>query len=93
MPDHARALESAGAFLGFARELFRRNIPVAGTMINRKTIRIEPPLTIDRETVDLVLAAMDDALAACRAAGAAGPGTAAARTASGGAAAPGGAGR
>ncbi|MBN3264225.1 putrescine aminotransferase [Pectobacterium brasiliense] len=39
----------------FAKELFQRNVLVAGTLNNAKSVRIEPPLTITREQCARVL--------------------------------------
>lgn len=39
----------------FAQEMFRRQILVAGTLNNARSIRIEPPLTITRELCQRVL--------------------------------------
>lgn len=38
-----------------AKGLFENGVLVAGTLINAKTIRFEPPLTIEKEEVDTVL--------------------------------------
>ncbi|MFQ5792489.1 MAG: putrescine aminotransferase [Acidobacteriota bacterium] len=45
-----------------AAGLFRRGILVAGTLLNAKTIRIQPALNIPREVVDEVLTALADTL-------------------------------
>ncbi|MEW6725628.1 MAG: putrescine aminotransferase [Bacillota bacterium] len=45
-----------------AKGLFARGVLVAGTYINSKTIRIEPPLTISREQMDAVIQRMEDTL-------------------------------
>jgi putrescine aminotransferase len=45
-----------------ASGLFRRGVLVAGTLLNAKTIRIEPALNIPRELVDEVLEKLDDTL-------------------------------
>jgi putrescine aminotransferase len=54
------ALEFADTDIGFrvAKGLFREKILVAGTLVNAKTIRIEPPLTITLEQVDNVINAL-----------------------------------
>jgi len=59
------AIEFASNEIGFAvsRALFERGILVAGTLINAQTIRIEPPLTIEREQAQRLFAALDTALA------------------------------
>lgn len=45
-----------------ASGLFKRGVLVAGTMINSKTIRVEPPLTISREMIDRVLEILSEVL-------------------------------
>ena len=45
------------------KNLFARNVMTAGTLVNAKTVRIEPPITQAYETIDKVLAALDVALA------------------------------
>ncbi|MEM1506381.1 putrescine aminotransferase, partial [Domibacillus sp. 8LH] len=44
--------------VGYAlsKGMFDEGILVAGTLVNSKTIRIEPPLTIAKEEVDEVVA-------------------------------------
>ena len=42
-----------------AKGLFEEGILVAGTLINAKAIRIEPPLTITKEELDIVLKALE----------------------------------
>jgi putrescine aminotransferase len=42
--------------------LFKRGVLVAGTLLNSKTIRIEPALNVPRHIVDQVLQALDDTL-------------------------------
>ncbi|HUG54593.1 MAG TPA: aminotransferase class III-fold pyridoxal phosphate-dependent enzyme, partial [Vicinamibacteria bacterium] len=42
--------------------LFRRGVLVAGTLLNAKTIRLEPALNIPRPLVDEVLEKLDDTL-------------------------------
>ncbi len=49
-----------------AKELFARKVMTAGTLVNAKTLRIEPPLTISYETLDIVLERLDEALAAAK---------------------------
>ena len=39
----------------FAKGMFDNGVLVAGTLINAKTIRIEPPLTFTKELVDKVI--------------------------------------
>ena len=45
------------------KELFAQNVMTAGTLVNAKTVRIEPPITQAYETIDKVLAALDVAMA------------------------------
>lgn len=58
------ALEFIDSDTGFrvAKGLFRERILVAGTLINAKTIRIEPSLTITLEQVDNVINALGKVL-------------------------------
>src|SRR5207247_8577019 len=46
-----------------AAGLFRRAVLVAGTLLNAKTIRIEPALNIPIELLDVVLSRLDETLA------------------------------
>ena len=43
--------------------LFARKFITAGTLVNAKTVRIEPPATQSYETIDRVLAALDESIA------------------------------
>lgn len=45
------------------KNLFARKVMTAGTLVNAKTVRIEPPITQTYETIDKVLAALDESLA------------------------------
>lgn len=58
------ALEFVDTEIGFrvAKGLFREKILCAGTLVNAKTIRIEPPLTITLEQVDNVINALSKVL-------------------------------
>ena len=49
------------------KNLFARIVMTAGTLVNAKTVRIEPPITQAYETIDKVLAALDEAMAAVKA--------------------------
>jgi putrescine aminotransferase len=49
------------------KNLFARKVMTAGTLVNAKTVRIEPPITQSYETIDKVLAALDESLAAVKA--------------------------
>jgi putrescine aminotransferase len=57
-------IEFVDAEFGYAvaAGLFRRGVLVAGTLLNAKTIRIEPALNIPRELVDEVLEKLDETL-------------------------------
>ncbi len=44
------------------KELFAQKIMTAGTLVNAKTVRIEPPATQSYETIDKILAALDVAI-------------------------------
>jgi putrescine aminotransferase len=58
------ALEFVSDEAGFAasKYLFDRGVLVAGTLVNARTIRVEPPLTIERAQADKVFAILGDAL-------------------------------
>jgi putrescine aminotransferase len=58
------ALEFADDALGFAvsKYLFDRGVLVAGTLVNARVIRVEPPLTIERDQADVVFAILREAL-------------------------------
>lgn len=58
------ALEFVDTDVGFrvAKGLFRERILVAGTLVNAKTIRIEPPLTITSEQIEQVTNAVTKVL-------------------------------
>jgi putrescine aminotransferase len=57
-------VEFASTEFGYsvAAGLFRRGVLVAGTLLNAKTIRIEPALFIERKEIDEVLNRLDDTL-------------------------------
>lgn len=58
------ALEFVDTDVGFrvAKGFFREKILVAGTLVNAKTIRIEPPLTITTEQIETVVNALSKVL-------------------------------
>jgi len=58
------ALEFVDTDVGFkvAKGLFREKVLVAGTLVNAKTFRIEPPLTITLEQVENVINALTKVL-------------------------------
>jgi putrescine aminotransferase len=45
-----------------AAGLFKRGVLVAGTLLNAKTLRIEPALNIPRPLVDELLEKLDDTM-------------------------------
>ena len=51
-----------GAFVKVAAGLFKRKVLVAGTLINAKAIRFEPPLVVSKEEIDEVLNRLRDTL-------------------------------
>jgi len=72
-PEHVVDVRGKGLLIGVefdntefgysvASGLFRRGVLVAGTLLNAKTIRIEPALSISRKLIDEVLAHLDDTL-------------------------------
>ncbi len=72
-PDHLVEVRGLGLLLGLefvdaefgyavAAGLFKRGVLVAGTLLNAKTIRIEPALAIPRPVVDEVLEKLEDTL-------------------------------
>jgi putrescine aminotransferase len=72
-PDHLVAARGLGLLIGLefvddqfgyaaAAGLFKRGVLVAGTLLNSKTLRIEPALGIPRNLVDEVLEKLDDTL-------------------------------
>jgi len=62
------ALEFADDATGFAvsKYLFDRGVLVAGTLVNARTVRVEPPLTIERAQADTVFAVLREALDALK---------------------------
>jgi len=48
--------------------LFERHVMTAGTLVNAKTVRIEPPAVLTYETIDTVLAKLDESIADAKAA-------------------------
>lgn len=47
----------------FARGAFGKGVLLAGTLVNSRVIRVEPPMTITRDEVDTVLARFEEVLA------------------------------
>jgi putrescine aminotransferase len=62
------AIEFVDDAVGFAasKYLFDRGVLVAGTLVNARTVRVEPPLTIERAQADIVFAVFAEALAAMK---------------------------
>lgn len=50
--------------VGYAvmKGLFARNIMTAGTLVNAKTVRIEPPAVLSYETIDLIMKELDESI-------------------------------
>jgi putrescine aminotransferase len=72
-PDHIVEARGLGLLIGLelvdsefgyavAAGLFQRGVLVAGTLLNARTLRIEPALSIPREQVDEVLEKLEDTL-------------------------------
>ncbi len=72
-PDHLIEARGLGLLIGLefvdtefgyavAAGLFKRGVLVAGTLLNAKTLRVEPALNIPRPLVDEVLEKLDDTL-------------------------------
>ena len=72
-PDHLVEVRGKGLLIGLefvdnefgyavAAGLFKRGVLVAGTLLNAKTLRIEPALNIPRPLVDEVLEKLEDTL-------------------------------
>ena len=58
------ALEFASDVAGFgvSKYLFERGILVAGTLVNARTVRVEPPLTIAAAQADTLFSVLSNAL-------------------------------
>jgi len=59
-------MEFTGNDTGYAvaKELFSRNILISGTYINSRVLRVEPPLVISYEQIDMFIKALEESLAA-----------------------------
>ncbi len=57
-------MEFPAAEVGYAvvKGLFDRHVMTAGTLVNAKTVRIEPPGVIKYETIDIVLTKLEEAI-------------------------------
>ncbi|MDR2296050.1 MAG: putrescine aminotransferase [Clostridiales Family XIII bacterium] len=58
-------MEFPEAEVGYSvtKGLFARRVMTAGTLVNAKTVRIEPPAVLSKESIDAVIARLDEALA------------------------------
>lgn len=72
-PDVLKEIRGVGLMLGMefanneigyevAKKLFARNILISGTYINSKCLRVEPPLNISYEQIDIFLAALEESV-------------------------------
>lgn len=63
------AMEFPQAEVGYkvTKGLFERHVMTAGTLVNAKTVRIEPPATLSYEHIDEVIAKLDESLADAKA--------------------------
>ena len=54
----------SAAEVGYAvvKGLFDRHVMTAGTLVNAKTVRIEPPGIIKYETIDIVMKKLEDSI-------------------------------
>ncbi len=62
-------MEFPEAEVGYAvtKGLFQRHVMTAGTLVNAKTVRIEPPAVLSHETIDKVMERLDEAIADAKA--------------------------
>ncbi len=62
-------MEFPEAEVGYAvtKGLFARQVMTAGTLVNAKTVRIEPPAILSYETIDTVISKLEEALAEVKA--------------------------
>ncbi len=62
-------MEFPEAEVGYAvtKGLFQRHVMTAGTLVNAKTVRIEPPAVLSHETIDKVIDRLDEAIAEAKA--------------------------
>ena len=44
------------------KHMFERKVMVAGTLVNARTVRIEPPAVLEYKTIDKVLVALEEAI-------------------------------
>lgn len=73
-PDVLSVIRGVGLMIGMeftgnetgyavAKELFARNILISGTYVNARVLRVEPPLVISYEQIDIFLKALEESLA------------------------------
>lgn len=57
-------MEFPAAEVGYAvvKGLFARHVMTAGTLVNAKTVRIEPPAVIQYETIDIVMQKLEESI-------------------------------
>ena len=57
-------MEFPEAEVGYAvtKHMFERHVMVAGTLVNARTVRIEPPAVLEYKTMDKVLVALEEAI-------------------------------
>lgn len=57
-------MEFPEAEVGYAvtKHMFERHVMVAGTLVNARTVRIEPPAVLEYKTIDKVLVALEEAI-------------------------------
>jgi putrescine aminotransferase len=62
-------MEFPEAEIGYAviKGLFDRRVMTAGTLVNAKTVRIEPPAVLSDESIEKVFKSLDEALAEVKA--------------------------
>jgi putrescine aminotransferase len=58
-------MEFPEAEIGYSvvKGLFSRHVMTAGTLVNAKTVRIEPPAVLSQASIDAVISRLDEALA------------------------------
>jgi putrescine aminotransferase len=62
-------MEFPEAEIGYSvtKNLFERHVMTAGTLVNAKTVRLEPPAVLSDESIEQVFKALDESLAAVKA--------------------------
>jgi putrescine aminotransferase len=62
-------MEFPQAEVGYSvtKNLFERHVMTAGTLVNAKTVRLEPPAVLSDESIGKVFVALDESLAAVKA--------------------------